>query len=94
VDLRAGLDDLENRKFLTPPGLELRPLGRPARSYSLYRLRYPDSYELCSKFFCFPVMFLNLSVPRLNDHGTHQVLYVFLPGHLSQYIGYITGCTT
>jgi hypothetical protein len=23
VDLRAGLDDLENRKFLTLPGLEL-----------------------------------------------------------------------
>jgi hypothetical protein len=37
---RAGLDDLEKRKFLTLPGLELRPLGRPARSQSLYRLRY------------------------------------------------------
>jgi hypothetical protein len=32
VDLRAGLDDLEKRKFLSLPGLELRPLGRPARS--------------------------------------------------------------
>jgi hypothetical protein len=32
VDLRAGLDDLEKRKFLTPPGLELRLLGRPTRS--------------------------------------------------------------
>jgi hypothetical protein len=30
VDLRAALDDLEKRKFLTLPGLELRPLGRPA----------------------------------------------------------------
>jgi hypothetical protein len=30
VGLRAGLDDLEKRKFLTLPGLELRPLGRPA----------------------------------------------------------------
>jgi hypothetical protein len=29
VDPRAGLDD-EKRKFLTPPELELRPLGRPA----------------------------------------------------------------
>jgi hypothetical protein len=29
VDLRAGLDDLEKIKFLTLPGLELRPLGRP-----------------------------------------------------------------
>jgi hypothetical protein len=28
----AGLDNVEKRKFLTLPGLELRPLGRPARS--------------------------------------------------------------
>jgi hypothetical protein len=41
VDFRAGLDDLEKRKFLTLPGRELRPLGRPASSQSLYRLRYP-----------------------------------------------------
>jgi hypothetical protein len=33
VDLRASLDDFEKRKFLTLPELELRPLGRPARSY-------------------------------------------------------------
>jgi hypothetical protein len=32
VDRRAGLDDLEKRKFLTLPGLEFRPLSRPARS--------------------------------------------------------------
>jgi hypothetical protein len=32
VDLRVGLGDLEKIKFLTLPGLELRPLGRPARS--------------------------------------------------------------
>jgi hypothetical protein len=43
VDPRAGLEDLEKRKFLTLTGLELRPLGRPARSQSLYRLRYPGS---------------------------------------------------
>jgi hypothetical protein len=30
VDLRAGLNEMEKRKFLTLPGLELRPLGRPA----------------------------------------------------------------
>jgi hypothetical protein len=41
VDLRAGLDDVEKRKFLTLPGLELRPFGGPARSQSLYRLSYP-----------------------------------------------------
>jgi hypothetical protein len=43
VDPRAGLDDVEKRKFLILPGLELRPLDRSARSQSLYRLRYPGS---------------------------------------------------
>jgi hypothetical protein len=43
VDLRASLDDVKNRKFLTLPGLELRLLGRPACSQSLYRLSYPGS---------------------------------------------------
>jgi hypothetical protein len=43
---RACLDDMEKWKFLPPPGLELRPLGRPARSQSLYRLRYSGSYIL------------------------------------------------
>jgi hypothetical protein len=43
VDPRVGLNDDEKRKFLAQPGLELRPLGRPARSQSLYRLRYPGS---------------------------------------------------
>jgi hypothetical protein len=27
---RAGLDNMEKRKFLTPPGLKLQPLGHPA----------------------------------------------------------------
>jgi hypothetical protein len=31
VDPRAYLDLVENRKFLTLPGLQLRPRGRPAR---------------------------------------------------------------
>jgi hypothetical protein len=31
------------RQFLTLLGLELQPLGRPARSQSLYRLRYRGS---------------------------------------------------
>jgi hypothetical protein len=32
----AGLDGVEKRKFLALQGLELRPLGRPARSQSVY----------------------------------------------------------
>jgi hypothetical protein len=43
VDPRAGLDDVEKRKFLTLSGLELRFFGHPTRSQSLYRLRYPGS---------------------------------------------------
>jgi hypothetical protein len=43
VDQRAGVDDVERRKFLPPLGLNLRPLGRPAHSQSLYRLRYISS---------------------------------------------------
>jgi hypothetical protein len=41
---RAGLDDMENRKFLILSGLKLRPLSRPARGHSLHRLRYPSSF--------------------------------------------------
>jgi hypothetical protein len=40
VDPRVGLDDKEKLKFLTLPGLQLRTLGRPARSQSLYQLCY------------------------------------------------------
>jgi hypothetical protein len=43
VGPRAGLEDVEKRKFLTLAVLELQPLGCPARSQSLYRLRYPGS---------------------------------------------------
>jgi hypothetical protein len=43
VDSRTGLEEVERRKILPLPGFELRPLGRPARSQSLYRLHYPDS---------------------------------------------------
>jgi hypothetical protein len=45
VDPSAGVDDLEKRKLLTLPGLELRPLSRPAHSQSLYRLCYRDTYS-------------------------------------------------
>jgi hypothetical protein len=42
VGPRAGLDNME-KKILTLPRLELRPLGRPSRRQSLYRLRYAGS---------------------------------------------------
>jgi hypothetical protein len=43
VDPRVGLDNMVKWKFFTLPGLEPRPLSRPASSQSLYRLRYPGS---------------------------------------------------
>jgi hypothetical protein len=52
VGPRTDLDDVEKRIFLTTPGLELRPLGRPARSRSLYRLRYPASFFVCMTDYC------------------------------------------
>jgi hypothetical protein len=51
VNPRAGLDDMDKIKFLTLEGLELRSLGRPARSQSLYRLRYPASPILTVNMF-------------------------------------------
>jgi hypothetical protein len=52
LDRRLGgpqndLKDVKKRKFLTLPGLELRPLGRPPRSQSLYGLRYRGSFLRC-----------------------------------------------
>jgi hypothetical protein len=44
VDPRAGLDLVWKRKFLTLPGLELRPFGHPVRKYSLHRLCYPGTH--------------------------------------------------
>jgi hypothetical protein len=50
VGPRADLDDVEKRKFLTLPGLELQPLGHPSRSQSLYRQRYPGCIFLSLQF--------------------------------------------
>jgi hypothetical protein len=35
VGPKAGIDDMEKRKFFTPMGLELRSLGHPASSQFL-----------------------------------------------------------
>jgi hypothetical protein len=57
VGPRAGLDEVEKRKFFTLPGFELRTLGRPVRSQPLYRLRYPGSiwyvfgHKKCIQYF-------------------------------------------
>jgi hypothetical protein len=39
----TGLNDVEKRKFLTLPGLELRPLCRPAQLWLLMQIDYMKS---------------------------------------------------
>jgi hypothetical protein len=46
VGPRARVDDVEKSKILTVSILELRPLGRPDRGQTLYRLRYPSSHYI------------------------------------------------
>jgi hypothetical protein len=60
---RTGLDDMENRKFLLLSGLELRLLGRQARSQSLYRLRHPD-LEIAKK-----VLLKCVKIPNICEGG-------------------------
>jgi hypothetical protein len=50
IDPRAGLDNVEKRKFLTLSGLKLRLLSHPARSQSLYRLCYLSSNTIKNIF--------------------------------------------
>jgi hypothetical protein len=46
----TGLDAVEKRKFLPLLGLEPRPLCRPARSQSLYRLSYPGPHIVSTDY--------------------------------------------
>jgi hypothetical protein len=78
VNPRAGLDDMERRKFLTLPGLELRPLGRPARSQLLDRLRSCNEHvKLPSSNFIFVRMWMTnrkiLPTVRLRMHQPNRV---------------------
>jgi hypothetical protein len=45
VGPRAGLNDMEKRRFLTLPRLKLQPLSRTACNQSLSLLHYPGSCE-------------------------------------------------
>jgi hypothetical protein len=55
VDPRAGLDDIEKRKFSTLPGIELRHLCCPASSYT-------DCATVV------PLNFINIIIPRVSCH--------------------------
>jgi hypothetical protein len=63
VDPRAGLDGMETWELLPSLGVELRTLGSPARSQSLYRLRYLG-------------LDVRRAVPRFqNDSKIHKLLH-------------------
>jgi hypothetical protein len=53
VGQKVCLDDVEKRKFLSSPELELQPLGRLSRSQSLHRLSYIN-FELEELFLGMP----------------------------------------
>jgi hypothetical protein len=88
VDPRAGVDGFEKRKLLPPPGLELRPLGRPARSQLLYRLLYPGSsciYILSNEKFCLVSAYKKLdsciivfSLPFISTDSSVVLVYIFV----------------
>jgi hypothetical protein len=79
VEPRADLDDVEKRKFLTLLGLELRPLGRPVRSQSLYWLRYFGSPQVFSRKIKLLVVGLEGLVAKTNRPcSVAQILGLYL----------------
>jgi hypothetical protein len=72
VDPIVDLDDVEKRKFLTLPGLELRPLSRPARSQFLYRLRYPGTQEIKKESKLAAADFKDIN-PKNAENGTSLI---------------------
>jgi hypothetical protein len=80
VGPRASLDNVEKRKFLTLPGLELGPLDCPARSQSLYRLRYSSSimfgteYKLRTSSLCNILLLPHISSPLRSNTAFSTVL--------------------
>jgi hypothetical protein len=87
----AGLDDMQKRKFVTLPGLQLRPLGRPVRSQSLYRQRYRGSNESRT------IIIIIIIIIIIND-----LLWIYSPSvgpwqlfqFINPFILYIVGRTT
>jgi hypothetical protein len=63
---------MEKRKFLPLLGLELRPFGRPARSQSLYELRYPGSPSTKDEF--------KININRLQNfkHKNQIILFLYV----------------
>jgi hypothetical protein len=69
---------VEKRIFLTLRGLELRPLGRPARSQSLYRLRDEAIQECTWNKLIKPVLVLGKCSVRLPAQTPAILIYICL----------------
>jgi hypothetical protein len=97
VDPRACLDDVEKRKFLTLPGLEIRPLGCPARSQSLYRLSYPGSSSVFNLIYilCLLITAEHIHTRTNIEHSRALTLRAVLTLHAASGNGMGTqGCCT
>jgi hypothetical protein len=66
----AGLDNVENRKFLTLPVLKLKPLDPPARIQSVYRLRYPGVKVMKDGKYFMELCKTLVTAPVLKSHGS------------------------
>jgi hypothetical protein len=83
VGPRAGLDDAEKIKFFTLPGLELRPIRRPARSQPLYRLSYLDSHSFTNpSWYCFPFKNWPIRPRKLAQAITLDICIRDMPGSI------------
>jgi hypothetical protein len=73
VGPRTGLDDVEKRKFWPLPGLKFRPLGRPARSQSLYRLHYIGSLTYIQVHIAYEGQFVSVELFGFGRGNGYQI---------------------
>jgi hypothetical protein len=86
VDPRAGLDDLQKRKFLTLPGLGTPTPQSSTRSQSLYRQRYPGSYVEIVEYNHESI--LSHFRPEVEiEHFSIHATNCLMPGDMSEYNG-------
>jgi hypothetical protein len=83
---RGDLDDVEKRKLLTLPGLELRPLGRQVRSQSLYRLSYRGSLWVQDAIRSFTEKFKTVFEIKHADWRTWHVHYTSIEVFCKLYV--------
>jgi hypothetical protein len=94
VDPRTGLDDVEKRKFLNLPGLELQALGRPTRSqrYTDYSIVVPRRTGTMHLFQCILCLAVCLRYCNSATGSSKPILFSLKPKDLQKNLlntGYI-----